>query len=167
MHPDLRVGRCVRRSRLRISYRRRQILAPSTLYRPLRYTISCITSSFHCGNSICAAPMLCLAALRTKRISLRAGGYGSKRHDPQRGLGVCATGERSMAGGWQAGRIAKVGSDRKSGANHQRLATTSREDDCHRAIAYGRGWSERSRRTNLSAFACGGWSYRATRSAGR
>jgi len=103
MHPDLRVGRCVRRSRLRISYRRRQILAPSTLYRPLRYTISCITSSFHCGNSICAAPMLCLAALRTKRISLRAGGYGSERHDPQRGLGVCAAGNDP----WQeAGRLA-------------------------------------------------------------
>ena len=43
---------------------------------------------------------------------------------------------RSMAGGGQAGRVAKDGSDRESGANHrehanQRLATTSRDDDCY------------------------------------
>jgi len=74
------------------------------------------TPSFHCGNAICPTPMLCLEALQTKRISLRAGGYGSERHDPQRGRGVFAAGERSMAGGWPAGRFCQVGSDRKSGA---------------------------------------------------
>ena len=48
MNPDLRVGGSVRRSR--ISDRRHEILASSTLYRSQRYTIFYMTSSFHCGE---------------------------------------------------------------------------------------------------------------------
>ena len=50
------------------------------------------------------------------------------------GLGVCTAGERSMAGGWPVGQVAKIGSDRKPGAEHhqhadQPLAASSRDGD--------------------------------------
>jgi hypothetical protein len=92
------------------------VLAPSTLYRPLWYTISARRLHSIVGMQYALLRCFCLEALQTKRISLRAGGYGSERHDPQRVRGVFAAGERSMAGGWPAGRFAKVGSDRKFGA---------------------------------------------------
>src|SRR5579859_2032278 len=56
---------------------------------------------YHCisfvGTQHAQLRCFCLAAFWIERFSLRSGRHGSEWHDPQHGLGVCATGERSMA----------------------------------------------------------------------